>query len=130
MAAQRKYPEEFRKRAIRLVLDAKGSAGGSRGACARIGQQLGIPSDTLRGWVQRAEIDEGVRPTQNARSTSRRNDGFPGDFISDRPVKVVTHPTGLPIDTSRIKVLRRPVESAQYRAIRYTERLADAEAVA
>ena len=28
-----------------------------------------------------------------------------------------------------IKVLRRPLESAQYRAIRYTERLAEAEAV-
>jgi hypothetical protein len=27
-------------------------------------------------------------------------------------------------------VLRRPLESAQYRAIRYTERLAEAEAVA
>jgi len=62
MAAQRKYPEELRQRAVRLVFDAKGSAGGSRGACTRIGQQLGIPSDTLRGWVQRAEIDEGVRP--------------------------------------------------------------------
>jgi transposase len=30
--------------------------------CTKVGQQLGIPLDTLRGWVQRAEIDEGVRP--------------------------------------------------------------------
>jgi transposase InsO family protein len=29
-----------------------------------------------------------------------------------------------------IEVLRRPLESAQYRAIRYTQRLAEAEAVA
>ncbi|MBG6226792.1 transposase-like protein [Arthrobacter sp. CAN_A2] len=62
MAAPRKYPEELRQRAVRLVLDAKGSADGSRGACARIGQQLGVPTDTLRGWVQRADIDQGVRP--------------------------------------------------------------------
>nr|WP_165069199.1 transposase [Marisediminicola senii] len=58
----RKYPPELRERAVRLVLDSKNESGGSRGACTRIGQQLGIPSDTLRGWVQRAEIDEGVRP--------------------------------------------------------------------
>jgi len=27
-----------------------------------VGQQLGVPPDALRGWVQRAEINEGVRP--------------------------------------------------------------------
>jgi hypothetical protein len=48
---------------------------------------------------------------QNARSTSRRNDGAPGDFIADRPVNAVIHPAGLPINTPTIKVLRRPVES-------------------
>ncbi|WP_323741512.1 transposase, partial [Pseudoclavibacter sp. VKM Ac-2867] len=35
---------------------------GSRGACTRVGQQLGIPADTLRGWLQRTDIDAGVRP--------------------------------------------------------------------
>lgn len=28
----------------------------------RVGEQLGIKPDTLRGWVSRAEIDEGHRP--------------------------------------------------------------------
>ena len=49
---------------------------------------------------------------QNSRSTSRRSDGFPGDFIGALPVNSVIHPAGLPIHTSTIKVLRRPVESA------------------
>ena len=49
---------------------------------------------------------------QNSRSTSRRSDGFPGDFIGALPVSSRIHPAGLPIDTSTIKVLRRPVESA------------------
>jgi transposase InsO family protein len=31
------------------------------------------------------------------------------------------------INTSKIRVLRRPVESAQYLSIKYTERLAEAE---
>src|SRR5215210_1350132 len=49
---------------------------------------------------------------QNARSTSRRSDGAPGDFIGDLPVSSLIHPAGLPIATSSIEVLQRPVESA------------------
>jgi hypothetical protein len=48
--------------------------------------------------------------SQNARSTSRRKEGAPGDFIGDRPVSSFIHPAGLPINTSNIEVLRRPVE--------------------
>jgi len=48
---------------------------------------------------------------QNARSTSRRCDGLPGDFIADRPVSSFIHPAGLPITTSSLEVLRRAVES-------------------
>lgn len=62
MPALKKYPPELKARAVRLVVEARGGSGGDRGACTRIGQRLGIPSDTLRGWVQRAEIDSGVRP--------------------------------------------------------------------
>ncbi|NYF14848.1 transposase [Pseudoclavibacter sp. JAI123] len=60
--SKRRYPPELKERAVRLVLDARDENGGRRGACTRVGQQLGIPSDTLRGWVQRAEVDTGVRP--------------------------------------------------------------------
>jgi hypothetical protein len=65
---------------------------------------------------------------QNRRSTSRRSDGLPGDLIDALPVNPCIHPAGLPINTSTIKVLQRPVESAQYTSIRYTERLAEAGA--
>ncbi len=51
-------------------------------------------------------------PRQNNRSTSRRSDGAPSDFISALPVNSFIHPAGLPINTSTIKVLRGPVESA------------------
>ncbi len=51
---------------------------------------------------------------QNARSTSRRSDGLPGDCIGDLPVNSFIRPAGLSIDTSTIKVLRRPFESAEY----------------
>jgi transposase len=63
MAALRKYPDELRQRAIRLVHEAEDEPGISRKAvCRRVGQQLGISPDTLRGWVNREEIDAGERP--------------------------------------------------------------------
>ena len=62
MPAKKKYPPELKELAIRLVLDSRDEDGGRRGACTRVGRQLGIPADTLRGWMQRTDVDAGVRP--------------------------------------------------------------------
>jgi transposase len=72
LAAVRKYPEELRQRAIRLVRDADDEPGTSRKqACRRVGQQLGISAETLRGWVNRAEIDDGDKPGITTQTTAR-----------------------------------------------------------
>jgi len=68
--------------------------------------------------------------SQNARSTSRRIGGLPGDRIAGLPVCVTIQPTGRPTTHLLIEVLRRPVDSAQYTAIRYANTLADVDAVA
>jgi transposase InsO family protein len=64
---------------------------------------------------------------QNSRSTSRRSDGAPGDFIADLPVNAFIQPAGLPINTSAIEVLRRPVEFTQYTSWAFTLRAKDSE---
>src|SRR3954462_14144085 len=66
MAAPRKYPDEVRERAIRLVrdlVDSDDEDGMSvTGACRRVGEQLGINTDTLRNWVKQVQVDDGERP--------------------------------------------------------------------
>jgi transposase len=59
--APRKYPDELRERALRLVEEAMAEDPqlSLNAAVKRIGQRVGIVPDTLRGWAKQRRIDAG-----------------------------------------------------------------------
>ena len=58
----KKYPPELQERAVRMVFDLREESGTDRGSVVTVARRLGVNSETLRGWVSKAEIDSGKRP--------------------------------------------------------------------
>ena len=72
MGAARKYPDELRDRAVRLVLDlVKDQDASVTAACRKVGPELGINADTLRGWAKQAQVDRGLRPGTSSADAAR-----------------------------------------------------------
>ena len=61
MPAPRKYPDEVRERAVRMVFEIRQETGQQQGAVARVADRLGVNRETLRNWVRQAEVDGGRR---------------------------------------------------------------------
>jgi transposase len=62
MASRKAHPAELRERAVKMVFELRAETGNARGSIARVGERLGINTETLRNWVQKAEVDSGQRP--------------------------------------------------------------------
>ena len=71
MPAPRKYPDELRERAVRMVLQIQRESGRSKGAIAGVAAKLGINRETLRNWVRQAEVDAGARPGTTSEDARR-----------------------------------------------------------
>lgn len=71
MAAPRKYPDELRERATRLAIETRKDPAGRAGSIKRIADQLDVHPEALRGWVKRAETDEGIVPGTTSTDAAR-----------------------------------------------------------
>src|SRR3954454_24631596 len=71
MPAPRKYPDELRERAVRMVFEVRQQTGQATGAIARVADQLGVHREALRGWVRQAEIDAQQRPGTSTADAQR-----------------------------------------------------------
>jgi transposase len=68
---QRRYSDEQKAQAVRLVQQLQAETGLKHGAVARVAAQLGYGVESVRSWVKQAEIDGGVRPGITTEEASR-----------------------------------------------------------
>ena len=73
MPAPRKYDQETRDRAVRMYRDRRREKPGESQLQARrqVGELLDVAPATLRGWIERTEIDSGERPGVTSETAAR-----------------------------------------------------------
>ena|SRR5919204_3744470 len=62
MTRQGRYPRELRERAVRMVLEHRGEYHSEWAAICSIATKFGVSTESLRKWVRRTEVDDGLRP--------------------------------------------------------------------
>lgn len=58
----RQYPNDFRDRAVRLVVQSKEDHETEWAAIQVVASRMGVSSEVLRRWMRQADVDAGVRP--------------------------------------------------------------------
>jgi transposase len=67
----KRYPEELKQRAVRMVLEHRQDYASEYEAIRTIAERLGVGHETLRKWVRRAEVDAGARPGVTSAEAAR-----------------------------------------------------------
>ena len=78
MTRQRRYPQELRERAVRMVFEHQDEHPSLWAAICSIAAKFGISHETLRNWVRRAETDDGRRP---GLTSDERERDLPAGFL-------------------------------------------------
>ncbi len=68
---RQKYPDELRERAVRMVQEVRAETGERHGAVTRIAKQLGVGTESLRNWVNQADVDSGRRAGTSSADAQR-----------------------------------------------------------
>jgi len=58
----RRYSDEEKAQAVRLVRQLRAELGTEHGTVKRVAEQLGYGVESVRGWVRQADIDAGEKP--------------------------------------------------------------------
>jgi transposase len=69
--APKKYSDELRERAVRLVFQIRRESGRTQGVIPEVARKLGIGDQSLRTWVKQAEIDNDERPGTSTSDAQR-----------------------------------------------------------
>jgi transposase-like protein len=67
----RRYSAAQKEQAIRLVRQLRVETGQRHGAVQRVARQLGYGVETVRKWVQQADVDAGERPGTTTEDNAR-----------------------------------------------------------
>ena len=67
----RRYSPEFKERAVRMVRQLREELGQSHGTLQRVADQLGCGVESLRTWVNQAEVDAGETPGTTTKEAER-----------------------------------------------------------
>lgn len=67
----RRYSDEEKAQAVRLVRQLRAETGQRYGAVKRVAEQLGYGVESVRSWVNRADIDEGIRAGTTSQDATR-----------------------------------------------------------
>jgi len=74
MTTSKKYSQEVRERAVRLVLDSQSQHESQWAAIKSVAEKIGCTAETLRKWVRQAERDSERRPGPSSEGRQRIKD--------------------------------------------------------
>jgi transposase-like protein len=67
----RRYSVEEKAQAVRLVRQLRRELGTEHGTVQRVADQLGYGVETVRKWVKRADVEEGVKAGRSSEDAAR-----------------------------------------------------------